>query len=162
MYSEHYKQQLIEKHKEPRWGSTAHQWNTFLDNKIYGKILDYGCGKSTLELPSRTIYRYDPGIPGIDFIPEHKFNWVICIDVMEHVEPEYVDTVLDNIVSLAPNAFFDINTRVAKHILPDGSNAHLTVQPSTWWETKLKERYSEIQTIKTDIDYVCFARKKLC
>lgn len=97
-------------------------------------ILDYGCGKCTLSanLPF-LITNYDPFIPAYADRPQ-PHDLVVCTDVMEHVEEEYILGVLSDISSLAKKAaFFQIATRPAKKTLPDGRNAHLVVQPSAWW-----------------------------
>lgn len=61
-----------------------------------------------------------------------------CTDVMEHIAPEHVRTVLINILKSAQHVFFQIST------LPDhfgkelGEELHLTVKPFEWWEEQLK------------------------
>lgn len=98
------------------------------------EILDYGCGKCTLQksVPF-PIQNYDP------FIPEHAArpepaDLVVCTDVMEHVEPQFVDSVLAEIALLAKQAvFFQIATRPASKQLPDGRNAHLIQENGNWW-----------------------------
>jgi SAM-dependent methyltransferase len=63
-----------------------------------------------------------------------------CTDVMEHLPPEEVDTVLDNILACAHHVFFCIDTKpdvMGKRI---GETLHLTVQPYGWWMDKFKER----------------------
>lgn len=63
-----------------------------------------------------------------------------CTDVMEHLPPEEVDGVLDNILGAAQNVFFRIDTRpdlMGKRI---GEILHLTVESYGWWLDKFKER----------------------
>lgn len=101
-------------------------------------LLDYGCGKCTLQkaIPF-PIRNYDP------FIPEHATRpepaaFVICTDVMEHIEPMFVDDVLLDIANLTKAAtFFQIATRPAAKVLPDGRNAHLIQEPMNWWLMRL-------------------------
>lgn len=101
-------------------------------------ILDYGCGKCTLQkaIPF-PIQNYDP------FIPEHAVrpepaDLVVCTDVMEHVEESCVLDVLKDIFDLTKKAvFFQIATGAAGKILPDGRNAHITQRPSNWWLMQL-------------------------
>jgi 2-polyprenyl-3-methyl-5-hydroxy-6-metoxy-1,4-benzoquinol methylase len=97
-------------------------------------ILDYGCGKGTLadNLPF-TIKQYDPAIEKHDALPEPA-DIVICTDVLEHIEPEYLDEVLTHIASLTKKiAYVTACTMEAKKTLPDGRNAHLIVKPTEWW-----------------------------
>lgn len=62
-----------------------------------------------------------------------------CCDVMEHLPPEEVDVVLQNILNAASHVFFNIST------VPDimgeriGEPLHLTVKPYEWWAKKLRE-----------------------
>lgn len=98
------------------------------------EILDYGCGKCTLQksLPF-PIQNYDPFIPDHADRPEPA-DLVVCTDVMEHVEPQYVDHVLADIYTLTKKmVFFQIATRPASKTLPDGRNAHLIQENGNWW-----------------------------
>lgn len=107
-------------------------------------VLDYGCGKGTLK---RSVYgvevrEYDPAIPGKDTPPEPA-DLVVCTDVLEHIEPDCLDGVLDDIKRLTvKSAVLVAATRKAKKTLPDGRNAHLIVQPKEWWEAKVHERFN--------------------
>ena len=50
-----------------------------------------------------------------------------------------LDTVLAHIRLLARKiAFLVINTRIANKVLPDGRNAHLIIEPGTWWDGRLE------------------------
>ena len=113
-------------------------------------ILDYGCGKRTLEkamlqkwkgAPVCEWTNYDPCIP--EFANTRKpAELVVCTDVMEHIEPDLVDNVLRDIASLTLKAaFFSIANRPATRILSDGRNAHLIQKPYTWWIQKLANRF---------------------
>lgn len=106
-------------------------------------ILDYGCGKSTLamNLPF-DIREYDPAIKGKEGKPTPA-DIVICTDVLEHVEPEYIDAVLDHLKSLTRRTgLFSVATRPAMKTLSDGRNAHLIVKPLSWWIDKLESRFN--------------------
>jgi hypothetical protein len=105
-------------------------------------VLDYGCGKSTLasNLPYK-IKQYDPAIPKYSKSPSPA-DLVVCTDVLEHVEPEYLGEVLDHIQSLMKRkGFFMIATRPANKTLPDGRNAHLIVEDAKWWLSALWDRF---------------------
>ncbi len=61
-----------------------------------------------------------------------------CTDVLEHIPPADVPTVLRNIVTAARRVYLNIST------VPDhlgsliGEQLHLTVQPMDWWRDELK------------------------
>lgn len=108
-------------------------------------ILDYGCGKSTLanNLPYK-IKQYDPAVPKYSEKPEPA-DLVVCTDVMEHIEPEYLGEVLLHLKSLVKRrGFFIIATREAQKHLPDGRNAHLTVENARWWLNVLWDHFNII------------------
>lgn len=122
-------------------------------------MLDYGCGsrmslfhalKKDGLLPPRFKYQaYDPGTGDEELatapIPAQM---VSCIDVLEHIEPEYLDNVLDHIRSLTECiTILTIHTGPAQKLLSDGRNAHLTQQPMEWWLPKIWERF-DIQTVQ--------------
>ena len=105
----------------------AHEFRTF-------DILDYGCGKSTLQqqLPFK-INQYDPAISKYSKEPESA-DIVVCTDVMEHIEPDCLGNVLIDIKNKARKVvYFSIATRPAVKFLADGRNAHLIVQQLPWW-----------------------------
>lgn len=126
-------------------------------------LLDYGCGKTTLanSLPQFKITNYDPCIPRWSARPG-PHDLVACTDVMEHIEPEFIDGVLDDIRSLAKKvAFFSISTRLAAKTLPDGRNTHISIHPYTWWFEKLASRW-RVGTMHNagngDVEFTCFTQ----
>jgi len=110
-------------------------------------ILDFGCGKGLLADGIEAfgagfdVRRYDPGIPEWSETPEPA-DLVVCTDVMEHIEPECLEAVLDELKRCAGMAvFLNICTKPAMKHLPDGRNAHLIVQEPAWWLPKLEQRW---------------------
>lgn len=103
-------------------------------------ILDYGCGKGTLanSMPF-PIKEYDPAISGKDITP-FPADIVICTDVLEHIEPEYLDNVLGDLQRLIKKiGFFVIHTGAAIKQLPDGRNTHLIQQSRSWWWKRINQ-----------------------
>jgi hypothetical protein len=118
-------------------------------------LLDYGCGSrmsllKTLKTKGKLTYQgYDPGA-GMEELATAPIpaQLVCCIDVLEHIEPEYLDNVLDHLKQLTECvALLTIHTGPAKKTLPDGRNAHLTQQPMEWWLPKIWTRF-DIQTVQ--------------
>lgn len=73
---------------------------------------------------------------------------VACIDVLEHIEPELLENVLDDLCRLAEAVvFLTVTTIAAFKTLSDGRNAHLTQQPMSWWMPKFFDRW-DIQTMQ--------------
>lgn len=119
-------------------------------------VLDYGCGKCTLQkaLPF-PIQNYDPFIPDFAARPQPA-DIVVCTDVMEHVEEEFVNDVLHDIYQLSKKAiFFQIATSPAKKTLPDGRNAHITLHDLNWWLDKLLFHFSIKSIMDLGGGFVC-------
>lgn len=134
--------------KDPNWGSTGRKYGE--EVSIIAKqlnaasVLDYGCGNCSLAatLDRRLSYKgYDPAVEGKNRRPTGKFDLVVAIDVLEHVEPEFTRCVLDDIYNYANlGVFLFIPTGPAKKLLPDGRNAHIN-QKSAWEWLELLEEY---------------------
>lgn len=124
-------------------------------------VLDYGCGKGRLATalePKRTIEieMYDPAVPRFMDAPGPA-ELVVCIDVLEHIEPELLDNVLDHIKQLAREyVFLTIHTGPAVKVLSDGRNAHLIQQGARWWLPKLLDRWGlmEAKTVGHGIIFI--------
>lgn len=127
------------------------------------RMLDYGCGKGYQYLSLRVHERwggllphcYDIGVRQLSAKPEGKFQGIICTDVMEHIEPEDVRTVLADIFSSADTqcfVMFGISCIPAKDkVLSDGRNVHVCLRPPEWWAKEL-DRFSR-PGLKIEADY---------
>lgn len=106
-------------------------------------ILDFGAGKAQLQkgIPF-PIQNYDPFIPEYSKRPEPA-DLVVCTDVLEHIEPECLKAVLDDLRSLTKKIIFlDVACRPASKTLPDGRNAHIIQESPNWWLTWLLPRFA--------------------
>jgi len=127
--------------------------SSIIDKLELDTVLDYGAG-SNLSLtqtlkPSRDIrYQpYDIGVPEYADSPESA-ELVTCIDVLEHIEPEYLENVLDHLEELTEVVLFaSVHMGPAGKVLDDGRNAHLTQEPPEWWLPKFLERF-DLQTFQ--------------
>lgn len=149
LISEKYRQLNIKLHESSKrflisYGTGGRQYRDVVESlcKYYrtNDVLDYGCGTGSLKdnLPEWiSVKEYDPAIEGKSELPDPA-DIIICTDVLEHIEPEYLDAVLAHLECLMNMAgLFVISTTAAKKHLEDGRNAHLTIQSSDWWENKL-------------------------
>ena len=146
-------------HESDDWGVSSLQYVSFLSWFIVEhqirQLLDYGAGQQNLAkilprtFPRLEIHSYDPGVKAISHAPDPA-EFVCCIDVLEHVEPNCVDAVLDDLVRVTKRlGFFTVGTEPAGRILPDGRNAHLTIQPLNWWREKIYTRFSVLHDYDT-------------
>ncbi len=118
-------------------------------------ILDYGCGQGKLKLalPDLTIFEYDPGIPGKDKSVKPA-ELIVCTDVLEHIEPDRLGIVLAHIYNLGKRrGYFEIATRPANKILPDGRNAHLIIQSEEWWLTAIRASGWNISSSASEVGH---------
>ena len=166
LLSDDYRAQLEKIHKRRHFGSTAQKQiktiKRFLPEE--GTVLDYGSGaggfKRALGTTPLQIVEYEPGKEELanNNIP---CDFVVCIDVLEHIEPELIDNVLDDLQRcVLSGGYFTISCRPAKKTLPDGRNAHLIIEKPEWWEAKLKERFRIVKHRKTETEYWVEVAKK--
>lgn len=125
-------------------------------------ILDYGCGQGNLgkaiqekKLSNVTFTDYDPAIIGKDQIEKYKkFDLIVCTDVLEHIEPDKLGIVIDHIFRLSNKlVFLVIATRPSNKWLLDNRNAHLIIEPGTWWmERLLHPNFEELEAPKSPLE----------
>jgi hypothetical protein len=117
-------------------------------------ISDYGAGKQNLKRGLHELgktdfdyFPYDPAFP--DYGEPKSADLVCCIDVLEHIEVAFLDAVLLDLRRITTNlGFYSIHTAPAVKHLPDGRNAHLIQEPSSWWLPRLC-RHFEIKHLES-------------
>jgi hypothetical protein len=129
----------------PRYGTNSVQYldtiKTLIKEMNIASVLDYGCGKGELKKAlGEIVQEYDPAIPGKDGEPK-PVQLVICTDVLEHIEPSKLDSVLEHIRCLGEWIFFIVSTVPATKDLPDGRNAHILLRDAEWWRKTLETRF---------------------
>lgn len=139
----------------PDYGTSGQRWAPVVaalaETVKATQILDYGCGKQTLAAalgPTHRVVGYDPAIPKLSAAPQPA-DVVVCTDVLEHVEPSCIDDVLDDLCRVTQKAaLITVATRPAVKVLADGRNAHLTVQPFSWWREHFLSRFDVIDVVE--------------
>jgi hypothetical protein len=163
LVSEEYRKTLEDTHRETNhsWGQTAPLYTggilTYMQQNNFEEVLDYGSAhgsfRKSLNNPNIDVTEYDPGYPdkASTNIPK---KFLVCIDVLEHVEPSLIDDVLEDIQRCTlEKAFLTIACYPARQILSDGRNAHLIVESPTWWKEKILKLF--------DIESEDFAQRTL-
>lgn len=110
---------------------------------VIPSVLDYGCGKSMLAkaLPW-PIWEYDPAIPAKAELPRPA-DVVCCFDVLEHIEPDKLSFVLDDLRRCVQKlGYFVIHTMAAQKTYADGRNTHLIQKGRGWWQAKLSKFFT--------------------
>ena len=131
------------------------------------EILDYGAGKGrfgeTLRQHIQTpieMHHYEPAVPEWSRAPD-PCNFVVCIDVLEHIEPELLENVLDDLrrVTLR-HGIFTVHTGPAAKVLADGRNAHLIQQPPHWWLPKITQRFELVTYNRMPMGFCVMVERK--
>ena len=152
--SEGYRQAQQELHKNPAYGVMSVYYAPLVKEIIAAcnvkSLSDYGAGKKRLNETLLSFgvnidyYPYDPAFP--EYGNPSPADLVCCIDVLEHIEPDFVDNVIAELARITSNVgFYTIHTGAAVKTLPDGRNAHLIQKPSSWWLPKLKQHFEIMQ-----------------
>lgn len=69
--------------------------------------------------------------------------------MLEHIEPPLLNNVLAELQGIVSKiGFFTVHTGPAVKVLPDGRNAHLIQEPSSWWLKRLTD-YFEVRHLQT-------------
>lgn len=150
LISDEYREQNKRLHSQGNYGVSGSKWaepvRSLASTLGTQDILDYGCGRRTLESSlGFAIRNYDPCIEGLDSPPDAA-QIVVCTDVLEHIEPQHLESVLDDLERVTLGVgFFVIANRPAKKTLSDGRNAHLIQEGPRWWLPKLCRRFEIVQ-----------------
>jgi len=149
LMSEEYRRLNAELHERvPSYGTTGRQYVDVI-RRLARKhsarhILDYGCGKQDLAAALGREFEvrdFDPALPGLDASPAPA-DFVACIDVLEHVEPDFLENVLADLARVTLRvALLSIATRPSGKVLADGSNPHRIVERPPWWLARLENYF---------------------
>lgn len=164
MISEAYRNLQSQKHEAGNYGTSGQLHAKVIDDLATKlgttDILDYGCGKRTLEATLGYFIRnYDPAIPELSDPPQYPADILVCSDVLEHIEPEFLDAVLDDLKRLTRKVgFLVVATGPANKTLADGRNAHLIQEGPAWWLPKIMARFNLKQFHAQKNCFICFVR----
>lgn len=161
LISEHYRAQQKHLHDTTEYGTASAQYAPMVCKLInqhkITKVLDYGAGSRLTLIRAINELRkvdhafnyvpYEPAVPDFAKEPEPA-EMVTCIDVLEHIEPDFLDNVLNDLKRVTEKVgFFTVSCVPAQKTLPDGRNAHLIQEPPEWWLPKITDRFT-LQTFQ--------------
>jgi hypothetical protein len=156
LITDQYREEQKRLHATGKYGTASLQYGEVVSGLVEATgsktMLDYGCGsmqnlKTVLDCDVAYL-GYDPAVP--KFSAKEPCDFVVCIDVLEHIEPDLLDNVLDDLLMLAEKwAFFTVHTGPAMKTLSDGRNAHLIQKPASWWLPKFMQRW-DLQNFQAD------------
>jgi hypothetical protein len=144
LITEEYREANATLHAAGNFGTTAPRFERSIRHmaETYrpATVIDYGSGTHRWVekmLPDLAVQSYDPAVAELAG-PALPADMLVSCDVLEHIEPECLTSVLFDMQRVTTKcAFVTIATRPAKKVLPDGRNAHLIVQPAEWWLSRL-------------------------
>ncbi len=153
--SDAYRAEQTKLHANPHYGEASIGYAPLVELVVsrmgVRELLDYGAGKGHLERelktkhPALNVRNYDPAIPAWS-TPPASAEMVACIDVLEHIEPEYLDPVLDHLRALTRRVgVFTVHCGAAARVLSDGRNAHLIQKPASWWLPQIMRRFELVR-----------------
>lgn len=83
-----------------------------------------------------------------------------CTDVMEHIPPDSVDKVIQNIMRSVPKCFFQISTVDDAMGALIGHPLHLSVHPFDWWRGKFLSHGYQVTSSEFTDDCATFCIKR--
>jgi hypothetical protein len=173
LISDAYKAQQEKLHENEYYGTASIRYAPLVSQIVntlgVRHLLDYGCAKCKLfqnlkaDHPMK-LQAYDPAVPKYSS-PPVPAEMVTCIDVLEHIEPDLIDDVLDDLERVTEVVLFaTICTGPAMKVLEDGRNAHLIQEPIEWWLPKLWSRF-DLHTVQVEAEnhfhVILYAKPKL-
>jgi hypothetical protein len=70
---------------------------------------------------------------------DDQFDGVICLDVLPNYSDDDIPWVLDELFRRARRfVYVSVACDPASETLPNGENAHVTVQPASWWREQME------------------------
>ena len=156
--------------RDKQWGTNGHKAARHLEalaEKFGGTtVLDYGSGKGMLQshliqnAPYFIVRNYEPAF---EIDEREPCDLVVCRDVLEHIEPEYLDDVLDDIRCLTIRAaYLCIGIRPSGDFLSDGRNTHCIVKPVGWWEVIVRKYFDPYSTVASNKTIEFYVTPKTC
>jgi SAM-dependent methyltransferase len=119
-------------------------------------VLDWGCGKANYSEKVHTMfdgrlqcwYLYDPGFVKFETPPSGTFDFIVCADVMEHIEdPEESLLRMNSHLDEKGIALFTICGRPDSRTFDDGLNMHVTLKSFEEWKLLLKTHFGHKKVI---------------
>lgn len=125
----------------------------YFEHKSLNALLDYGgghgiqynltdlkdCNGTSISsmtdfLGVGSVQVYDAGQPQTEVHLDQHYDAVICTDVLEHCDRQDLPWIVHELFEHAEKAVFaTIATYPAQKHLPNGENAHCTLEASDWW-----------------------------
>ena len=92
--------------------------NYFIDKYSVKSIIDYGCGYGEgIDNSQVPVFYYDPFVEQFKLRPSTKADMVVCYNVLNIIEPEYLTSTINDICELSENLIL-LNIMIDSKIKP--------------------------------------------
>ena len=147
-----------------------HRWQNIVERLAQGvgatSVLDYGCGPlaNLARFSALPVMSYDPAVPAYAAEPRPA-DLVVCMHMLEHVEPEYITAVLAHVWSLTRMAaLVTVSCQPSTKYLPDGTPWHSFINPPCWWADRLATlampgTCEALPVERPEVEYGCLLRR---
>lgn len=112
-------------------------------------LLDYGCGKGVFlrEMTRIGLFRYlrgyDPAVQAFRQRPAQRYDLVVCLDVLDQLENEFVEPAIADVAQLAGHAaLFGVIT------VQTPALAHLNPRSAETWQDIVGRHMNIVQATK--------------
>jgi len=123
---------------------------------VVTSFFEYGCGKGKLieairqRFPGSRVEGYDTAVPKYKSYPNERFDVVLCLDVLEHIEPSDISDCLSRLrKSTAKICLLLIDHQLATQWLSKHENSHVNLAPPDWWLMKVREHFPVLFSFPT-------------
>lgn len=137
--------------------------------KVEGHVLDAGSGRGSvlrymldqgvdafgIELSKSACDMYLQGLPhaNADIISwakqGHRYEGLVCTDVLEHIPREELDGVLSALATMAPSGLLGIANHSSIH---NGHELHVIQEGRRWWMKRLGQYFRSVEVVKPDAE----------
>jgi hypothetical protein len=131
----HARQAVFGTHRHPYLRDTIRRLADAAATSERPSLLDYGCGKGVFlrEMAESRLFRYtrgyDPAVDAYKSRPAQTYDLVLCLDVLDQVEDEFVEPVISDVAQFAARfALFDVIT------VQTPALAHLNPRSAQTWQ----------------------------
>lgn len=167
--------------KHYRAGPTKRTLKWGIPRMILGdiKIIDLGCGRGT----ARDMFKKYKEYVGVDIAGQHiiemqkeagpndtfimgnicdlpfednYFDVGVCVDVLEHIPPEFIEQAVKEILRVCKNLIVSISTIPSKNLDFEGKNLHLCQKPVKWWRDLFSSHITITQETVLGIGNISF------
>lgn len=155
--------------KVPSYGKTGsgsyNRLKKIIEDRNIGSVWDFGCGINCSLInelkkiyPKKTITGYDPAAEIETSILKNvismdSVDMIVSTDCLEHLWEDEIDVCFEIFNKKFPRyIYLVISTRLAKTILPNGTNAHKTVKSADWWRNKLNTNFKNFKVSQFEVD----------